>query len=274
MFLNFLLRGMGFSLHCILLRQGVKIQKMNRLIEATMNRTILIITSLVLILAWGGISAYQMQRDYLPPINNPTLLVAVNAKDFQANQIIASVLRPMQDSIRKVNGIETLETNSFDGGLLISLYFPMNYDMGHAESDVTYALDHVSLPAGVEKPSVTRISTSSFPIMRLSLSSPSGKVDENTLRTTTQSQITNELKSLPGVSDVRVTGAGSNGYVMSIRMADLNKNGLTLDDVRQSLLDMHSTWVQGKITDSRVSIPLQASGWTNSDPSAQEMDQP
>jgi multidrug efflux pump subunit AcrB len=234
---------------------------MNRLIEATMKRTILIITSLVIILAWGGISAYQMQRDYLPPINNPTLLVTVHAKDFQADQIIASVLRPIQDSIRKVNGLETLETNSFDGGLLISLYFPMNYDMGRAESDAIYVLDHVSLPTGVDKPSVTRISTSSFPIMRLSLTSPSGKVDENTLRTTTQFQITNELKSLPGVSDVRVTGAGSNGYVLSIRMAELNKNGITLDDVRQSLVGIPSTWVQGKITNSEVSIPLQAAGW-------------
>jgi multidrug efflux pump subunit AcrB len=228
---------------------------MKRLIEATMNRIILIITSLVLILAWGGISAYQMQRDYLPPINNPTLLVAVHAKDFQTDQIRASVLSPIQDSIRKVNGLETMETNSFDGGLLISLYFPINYDMGHAESDVTYALDQLILPTGVDKPSVTRISTSSFPIMRLSLISPSGKVDENTIRTTTQSQITNELKSLPGVSDVRVTGAGSNGYVLSIRIADLNKNGLTLDDVRQSLVDVHSAWVQGKITNSRVQSP-------------------
>src|SRR5690348_15364890 len=112
---------------------------MNRLIEATMNRIILIITSLMIILAWGGISAYQMQRDYLPPINNPTLLVTVHAKDYQTEQIRASVLKPIQDSIRKVNGLETLETNSFDGGLLISLYFPINYDMDHAESDVAYA---------------------------------------------------------------------------------------------------------------------------------------
>jgi multidrug efflux pump subunit AcrB len=254
---------MGFSF--IRLRQGVEIHKMNRLIEATMNRTILIITALIIILVWGGMSAYQMQRDYLPPINNPTLLVTVHAQDFQADQIKASVLGPIQESVRKVNGLETLETNSFDGGLLISLYFPMNYDISRAESDVANILDHVSLPVGVDKPSVTRVSTSSFPIMRLSLTSPSGKVDENTLRTTIQAQVTNDLKSLPGVSDVRVTGAARNGYVLSIRMADLSKNGLTIDDVKRSLADIHPTWVQGKITNSQVSIPLQATGWNQSE---------
>jgi multidrug efflux pump subunit AcrB len=232
---------------------------MNKLIEATMKRTVLIITSLVIILVWGGVSAYQMQRDYMPPINNPTLMISVHAQDYQAEQIKTSISGTIEQSVRKVNGLETLETNSFDGGLLVSLYFPMNYDMNRAESDVTYALDHVSLPTAASKPIVTRVSTTSLPMMRLSLTSPSGKVDENTLRTTVQAQVSKELKSLPGVSDIRVTGAGSNGYVLSLRTADLRKSGLTIDDVKQSLSEFHSTWVQGNITSSQVTIPLQAS---------------
>ncbi len=48
-----------------------------------MSRTILIVTSVVMILVWGGISAYQMQRDYLPPINNPTLMVAYVHRIFK-----------------------------------------------------------------------------------------------------------------------------------------------------------------------------------------------
>ncbi len=170
-------------------------------------------------------------------------------------------MRPIEESVRKVNGLETMETNSFDGGLLISMYFPANYNMGGAESDVVNALEHLSLPEGVDKPSVTRVSTSSFPIMRLSLTSPSGKTDEAVLRTTIQDQVAKELKSLPGVSDVRVTGAGTNGYVLSIRMADLRRNGLTIDDVKQSLSGIQSTWVQGKITNNQVSIPIHAAGW-------------
>jgi multidrug efflux pump subunit AcrB len=238
---------------------------MSRLIKATSNRIILIITSLVIILVWGAISAYQMQQDYLPPINNPTLMVSIRANDFQADQIKASVLPAIQESVRKVNGLETLETNSFDGGLLMSLYFPMSYDMSHAESDVAYALEHVSLPVGVDKPAVTRVSTSSFPMMRLTLTSPSGKVDENNLRTTIQSELNQALKGVPGVADVRVTGAASNGYVLSLRTADLTKNGITIDDIKQSLTEIQPAWVQGKITDSHVSIPIHASAWNQSE---------
>src|SRR4051794_13499738 len=114
---------MGFPIHS---KQGVEIRKMNRLLEATMKRSVFIITSLVIILIWGGISAYRMQRDYLPPINNPTLMVSVHAQDFQADQINSSISEPVKESVRVINGLETMETNSFDGGLLISLYFPLN----------------------------------------------------------------------------------------------------------------------------------------------------
>ena len=85
---------------------------MNKLLEATMKRSVFMITSLVIILIWGGISAYQMQRDYLPPINNPTLMVSVHALDFQADQIKASISQPVEESVRVVNGLETMETNS------------------------------------------------------------------------------------------------------------------------------------------------------------------
>ncbi|MFC5648037.1 efflux RND transporter permease subunit [Paenibacillus solisilvae] len=233
---------------------------MNRLLEATMKRSVFIITSLVIILIWGGISAYQMQRDYLPPISNPTLMISVHAEDYQADQIKSSISGSIEQSVRVVNGLETMETNSFDGGLLFSLYFPLNYDMDLAERDVSNALGQVSLPAGVDKPTVTQVSTSSFPIMRLSLTSPYGKVDETTLRSTTQALITRELKSLSGVGDVRVTGAGSNGYLLSIRMTDMRNAGLTINDVKQSLTAISSTWEQGRITNSQVSIPLRASG--------------
>jgi multidrug efflux pump subunit AcrB len=248
----------------------VEIVLMHKLISATMNRIILIVTSLAILLVWGGISAFRMERDYMPPINNPTLLVTAQAVNDQADQIQASVLGPIEEAIRKVDGIETMETSSFDGGLLISLHFPFDFDMDRAESDVTRVLGHVSLPAGVSMPTVTRISTSSFPIMKLSLTSPSGKMDETALRTTIQAQIAGELKSLPGVSDVHITGAAKNGYVLTLRMADLGKNKITIDDVKQSLAGIQSTWVQGSITTSRVTIPLQVPAWN---PNAQQLGQ-
>lgn len=234
---------------------------MNRLIEAAMKRTVLMLILLAIILVWGGISAYRMHRDYLPPINNPTLMITVHAPSFLAEENKNAVSRPIEQAVRGVEELQSMETNSFNGGLLISLYFPLNYTMDRAERDVTDALRDVALPAGAGEPTVTRVSTSSFPIMRLTVTSPSGKVDEDTLRTTVQAQIADELLHTPGVSEVRATGSAKNGYVLSVRMEDLAKTGVTVDNVKQSLAGVSFPSVQGKLTDSVMSIPLEASGW-------------
>lgn len=60
---------------------------MKRIIESTMQRVILVIICIILILAWGGVSAFQMQRDYLPGINNITLLASLRATAYQADQM-------------------------------------------------------------------------------------------------------------------------------------------------------------------------------------------
>ncbi|MDR7236471.1 efflux RND transporter permease subunit [Neobacillus drentensis] len=234
---------------------------MKRLINETMKRAILIVTLIVLILVWGGMSAWQIQRDYLPEINNPTLSVTVRADNYQAELVKAKITEPIQQAVRVVEGLEDVETNSFTGGALISLNFPMSYDMEHAEEQVSKAIEDIKLPAGIEKPLVTRLSTHSMPIMRLSLMSSSANITENTLRTAIQEDFVNRLKTVPGVKDVRVSGGGTAGYAVSLRMESLKKAGLTIDDVKRSLAENYTTGLEGKVSNNQMSIPVLVSGW-------------
>lgn len=58
---------------------------MKRMIESVMQRATIILVCVVLILAWGAVSAVQMQRDYLPGINK-----------HHFNGVAASVVLPSE----------------------------------------------------------------------------------------------------------------------------------------------------------------------------------
>lgn len=234
---------------------------MKRLIDEMMKRAVLIVTLIALILVWGGMSARHIQRDYLPEINNSTLTVTVRAENYQAEQVKAKITKPIQQAVRVVDGLQDVETNSFNGGSLISLNFPMNYDMRHAEEQVSKALETISLPVGVQKPLVTRLSTHSLPMMRISLISASNNITENTLRTAIQEDVVDLLKTVPGVQDVQVSGGGNAGYAVTIRTEDLKKAGLTVDDIKRSLQEKYATEAEGNVSDNQISIPIQVSGW-------------
>ena len=76
---------------------------MIRMIEGTMKRSVLILTIVVLILAWGAVSAFQMQRDYLPPINNTTLMVTIQADQYQADQVKQIIKSEVEEAVGAVD---------------------------------------------------------------------------------------------------------------------------------------------------------------------------
>lgn len=232
---------------------------MKRFVEATMQRGILMLVCVVIILTWGGISAFQMQRDYLPGINNTTLSVSMRVPGFQAAQVKQQVTDNLASAVKTVDGLANVETTSYDGGLFMSLYFPMNTDMKQAEDLVNKALANADLPQTITStPSVTRLTTSSFPILTYSVTS--SKLDEQTLRSTATQEIVKQLKSVPGVADVSVIGGAKDGYVLTIRMKDLVKNGLTLDDVNKSFALAVPSMPQGNIVNNLLSIPVSFDG--------------
>lgn len=51
----------------------------------------------------------------------------------------------------------------------MTLYYPMNYNMDKAERDIQMALGDADLPAGVNTPTVTRFTTSTFLVLSYSL---------------------------------------------------------------------------------------------------------
>ncbi|KQL41020.1 acriflavine resistance protein B [Bacillus sp. FJAT-25509] len=234
---------------------------MNRLLQASIRRAGLIITLTVIVLVWGAISAFQMQRDYLPEINNPTLTVTVKAQSLQADQVKEYITKPIQEAVRVVDNLQDVETNSFNGGAFISLNFPMKYDMEKAEQQVNKAIEEISLPKGTDKPLVNRLSTHSLPIMTISLKSNNVNITENILRTSVQEEVVKGLKTVPGIKDIQVSGGGNAGYAISIRKDDLIKSGFSVDDINNSLKQQHTTETEGDLSDGQMTLPIKVNGW-------------
>jgi len=232
---------------------------MKKIIEAVMQRAAIIAVCVALILAWGAYSAFQMQRDYLPGINNTTLMVSLRASSYQADQIKRDITAPLEDVIRRTDGLTNIETTSYDGGLLMNLYYPLNYDMAKAENQIKQAIKNAALPDGVNAPTVTRLTTSTFPILSYSLSSKNNQVDEQTLQSTVQADIVKELKSVPGVSDVQTVGGAKNGYLVVLRTKDLAANGMTVDDFNKSIAAALPA-LQGNIANVKASFPVRIEG--------------
>ncbi|TLS36448.1 efflux RND transporter permease subunit [Pseudalkalibacillus caeni] len=234
---------------------------MRKIIESTMQRSTLIILTVLMISVWGIASAFQMQKDYLPSINNTTLMVTVRAPSYSAEQARQKIALPMEQTVRMADGLTHVETNSFDGGLTMSLYFPMDFDMKKAETEINRLLGNAALPNDIDGPLVSRMTTSSFPILTYSITSDSKEISDLDLQTTVQTEIAQQIQTIPGVKEVRTVGGGKKGYVLLIRTKDLAKYNLTLNDVYQSLGTNLPISASGNVLVDTMAIPLNVTSW-------------
>jgi len=80
-----------------------------KLVEAVMHRAAILTIVVVLLLAWGGFSVLQMQRDYWPGINNTTLMVSLRASVYQADQVKRDITHQSSKKSVKPTGFSILK---------------------------------------------------------------------------------------------------------------------------------------------------------------------
>ncbi|KRF42304.1 efflux RND transporter permease subunit [Paenibacillus sp. Soil787] len=235
-----------------------------KFLDVNIKKPSLISVSLILLILWGIYGALQMKTDYLPSIQNSTIMVTVKASSLDANQVKSFVSDPVVQILSSMKGLEALESNSFNGGFFCSLYFPIDYDMERAKSDVQQFLAGFSMPIGAEKPIITLLSTDAFPIARIQLESLTDEMNETQLRTAEAHKIHNRLQSLPGISEVRVIGEDSNIIHIDLDQQAMTERGFTMEDIHQALGQNHYSTVSGKLDWNGNAISIKVAGTEDS----------
>ena len=68
-------------------------------------------------------------------------MVTIQTDNYQADQVKQMITEKVEEAVRSVDKLDYMETNSFDGGLMASLYFPGHTNMEKAENEVKTAVE-------------------------------------------------------------------------------------------------------------------------------------
>ena len=109
--------------------------------------------------------------------------------------------------------------------------FEFGADMDEIESTLSRGLAGLSLPQGVQEPRLLRITPNTFPILQLSVVSdrPLSELQE-----LTESTIAPEIRSVPGVFSVQVTGGSEQQVLVAAIPEKLAETGISIPQVAGS----------------------------------------
>ena len=141
------------------------------------------------------------------------------------------ILNPIEEAIASISGVKKVMGRAEDGFAVIMIEFIFEKPLPEATQDIRDAISGIrnDLPTEMEEPIIKKLNDTDRPIVSLALSSTNLTPAE--LTRLADPGITRELRSIPGVAEVTVTGKQEREMTVELRPAALQAAGVSVAQV-------------------------------------------
>jgi CzcA family heavy metal efflux pump len=199
------------------------------------TRHSLSITFIAAVLCLAGVlSALRMPSSVFPQTNFPRVVIIVNNGIMPADEMMATVTRPIEEAMKDIPGAITVRSATKRGSAQINVFFNWHVDMSQSELYVLGRLSQIrsDLPATAST-DIERVTFSAFPIIGISLTSSNR--DIMSLWETANYDLKPRFLQIPGIARVEITGGRTPEYHVVVDPLKLQAAGLGLADVSDAL---------------------------------------
>ncbi|WP_373844862.1 efflux RND transporter permease subunit [Clostridium sp.] len=204
------------------------------------------ITMLLLFLLGLGIFGYSnLGADLMPSINVPVISISTTYSGASAEDIKKDIVKPIEDSVAGISGIDTLQSTASEGYGQTTIIFKSDANMNTAFLDVQKAVDtaQAKLPKNADKPLLFKMDTNAMPVLMLSVS---GNVSHEELYNESDN-ITDSLKKVEGVGNVSLLGTNQKQLIIKLDKAAVEFYGVNTSLLISKLQSDNVSFPAGQI---------------------------
>jgi HAE1 family hydrophobic/amphiphilic exporter-1 len=226
--------------------------------ELSVRRPTAVIVVMVLIVGLGVAGYLNLGADLFPSVNTPVLSIHSTYVGAGAEEIDRELIKPIEDAVSGVNGIDTIRSTSGTGFGYTILQFTMQTDMDAAVIDVQKALESIAdkLPRDSTRPVMTKFDVNAQPILIITVSgaaAPEEIYNE-------ADRIMRDLESLPGVGNVTMAGGQKKELSITVDKAALEFYGVSVPTLLAALQAGNVTIPAGTINQKNRDLAVRLVG--------------
>ncbi|MBI9076038.1 MAG: efflux RND transporter permease subunit [Desulfatibacillum sp.] len=200
---------------------------MRRIIEAFARNTVFANVILIMIILGGILAGFMMIKETFPEFSLDMITVEVAYPGADPEEVEEGICRKIEEAVDGVEGVKQFTTYSVENGGTALIEVKEGFDVLEVLDKVRSKVDAISnLPVDAEKPIITDLPLKDI-VMLLYLS---GDLSERGLKEWAN-DVEDELKALPGISQVGVFGAREYEIGIEVSEERLQEYGLTFDQV-------------------------------------------
>ena len=193
----------------------------------------------------------------LPRVDFPVISVGASLPGADPQTMASAVATPLERQFGRIAAVNQMTSSSQLGSTSITMQFDLNRNIDAAARDVQAAINAArgQLPANLpSNPTYRKVNPSDSPILILALSSDTIPVPQ--MYDVADSILAQKLSQVSGVGQVFVWGSSQPAVRVEVNPMLLNKLGVGLDTVRNSLNAVNSNGAKGSVADSTRSYSL------------------
>jgi len=210
------------------------------------------VISIVLVLA--GLAAMRaLPVAQYPEIAPPVVTLQATYPGASADVLEQTVSAPLENAINGVPGMIYMSSNSASNGLVqIQVTFEIGTNVDEAAINVNNRVKQVEprLPLEVRRQGVTVERGSSAFLQVLAFYSPDDRLDDLFISNYVTLNVLDQLKRLPGTTNVQIFGAKDYAMRVWLRPDRLAQLGLTPNDVAAAINEQNAQFAAGKVGQS------------------------
>lgn len=227
---------------------------MERFFSWFFKRSLLIHFFTLAIIISGIIAIINLRREARPSVNFDRLSIIVNYRGATAEDVEELVIKPIEEKIQEVDGIEEYRSTCFEGLGQITIKLDPNYpDKDEVVDEVRRNIDQINdFPDEVDDPVINEIKSKNIPVISLAIY---GKSDPLALRKAAD-QLKDQLKRLEGVSRIETKGFKELELMIRANPDLLDKYFISFNELMGQIKSWNGNFPGGEVDNFKNSIQL------------------
>ncbi len=180
-------------------------RRVNPIVRFAVERRVTMGMCVLGVTVLGWLSLQRLPLEFLPAFSSSHISVNASYPSSSPEETERTIVRPLEDILGTINGIEDLNANASAGSGSVSVSFADGTDMNMAAVEVRDRVDRVrgQLPSDLERVTIRRFQSTDIPVLRFDLSAP---WPAERLYRFVEDVVQRRLERVEGVANVDVSG--------------------------------------------------------------------
>jgi HAE1 family hydrophobic/amphiphilic exporter-1 len=204
------------------------------------------------------ISLTRLPVDLMPDVSFPSLTVRVGYAGVGPVEIEELIVRPLEQSLAAVPGLEQVNSTASEGSGTVRLNFVWGTDLNEAADEVRTRVDRVRgrLPEDADPPTIFKFDSNSQPIIGIGVE---GDFDRVTLREMAEIDLVPRLERVEGVASVTVDGGLRRQIRVELSREKITALDLPVDRIIQTIRTENQNVPLGEVNEGDTTFLLRSS---------------